>query len=189
MATETYGAYTVISHPGETANSYVSVARYKSVLSGDPHKDISGETDESIAQRVINATSQIDFENFDNLQGELYDADYATLFPRTGLTDYRGQEVTDYTVFPDQLQLAAIYQAYYISQVDYYAKDEELPAVEVKKKKMEGVGELEYFSSSERAKASSVDKWGKEVNRYLKSFLITPLTGSSGWSISVIGRG
>lgn len=189
MATEVYGSYTVISDPGSNANSYAAVSFYKSVLGGDPNKDISGETDESIAQRLINASSQIDFENFDNFQGELYDEDYSMMFPRTGLTDYRGLSVTDYTEFPEQLQLATIYQAYHIGKIDFYAEDQGLPEITVKKQKLEGVGEKEFFSATERGKATGKDKWGKEVNRYLKSFLITPLTGGSGWSISVMGRG
>lgn len=189
MATEIYGAYTVISDPGENANSYAAVSFYKSVLSGDPNKDISSETDESIAQRLINATSQIDFENFDNLQGEIYDTSFSLLFPRTGLTDYRGQSVSDFDIFPEQLKLATVYQAYHIGKVDYYAEDQGLPEVTVKRQKLEGVGEKEFFSASERGKATGKDKWGKEVDRYLKSFLISPLTGGSGWSVPVMSRG
>ena len=186
MAAEVIGSITVISNPSSDANSYASIAKYKEVLSLDVNKDISGETDESIAARLINATRQIDFENSGNFLGELYDDSYALQFPRKGLVDYRGIKVTDYTVFPDQLILATIYQSYYIDKVDYYSESSSVSGV--KRQEMEGLGSQEFFDPSDQKKAVKKDKWAKEVGGFLNSFLLSPIaTGSS--YVTVLGRG
>jgi len=186
MPTEVIGSITLISDPSYNANSYSSLARYKEVLNLDTNKDISTETDESIAARLINATRQIDFENSGNFLGELYDDSYSLQFPRTGLTDYRGVNVTDYTTFPEQLVLATIYQAYYVGKVNYYSEVNSYS--DIKRKKLEGLGEIEYGDNTEKKAALKKGKWAKEVGGFLNSFLLSHIaTGSS--YITVLGRG
>lgn len=183
MAVEVVGTITVNSDVGTSANSYASIAAYKELLGIDPYKDISLQADEQIAKALLYATSYIDGKIQGDLRGDLFDESYALLFPRTGLKDYRGVEITDYTVFPDQLVKATIYQAWWVTQKDVSAADPALSAV--KKKEMEGLGSVEYFSASDQKTANKVQKFAKEVPDLLASFLYSGLSGN----IVVMQRG
>lgn len=183
MPIEIIGDIELNSDVGTDANSYASLADYKAVLGIDPYKDITAQTDEQIAQSLIYASFYIDGQIQDKVLGQLYDKTYATLFPRIGLVDYRGVEITDYTVFPDQLIKATVYQAWWVTQKDIAAADPALSAV--KKKEMEGLGNIEYFSPSEQRMAWKVSRLAKEVPALLDSFV----TGSLGGNMQVMLRG
>lgn len=176
MAIEVIGSITVNSNVGSDANSYASVAAYKELLGIDPYKDISTQTDEQIAKALIYATRFINGKIQNQLLGKLYDESYALLFPRTGIDDYRGVEITDYTVFPEQLVQATIYQAWWITQKDIAGADAIVSGV--KRQKLEGLGEKEFFGYSEQKAAARVQTLAKEVNDLLDSFISGSLTGN-----------
>lgn len=183
MAIEVVGSITVNSDVGANANSYASIAAYKALLGNDPYKDISLQTDEAIAKALLYATSYLNGKIQGDLRGDLFDESYALLFPRTGVSDYRGVAITDYTVFPKQLEEATIYQAWWVTQKDVSAAD---PVVSgVKKEKFEGLGERENFEPSKARIANKVQKFAKEVPDLLKSFLYSGVSGN----IVVMQRG
>ena len=183
MPIEIIGDIELNSDVGMDANSYASLADYKAILGIDPHKDISDQTDEQIAQALIYATFYLDGQIQDKVLGRLYDKTYALLFPRIGLVDYRGVRITDYTVFPDQLIKATVYQAWWITQKDVSAPTAQTSGV--KKKQMEGLGNIEYFSPSQQATANRVQRLAKEVPALLDSFI----SGSLGGNVQVMLRG
>ena len=183
MPVEIIGDIELNSGVGMDANSYASLADYKSILGIDPHKDISEQTDEQIAKSLIYATSFINGQIQDKVLGQLYDKTYATLFPRLGLVDYRGVAITDHTVFPEQLIKATIYQAWWITQKDVSAPTAQTSGV--KKKEMEGLGNIEYFSPSQQATANKVQNLAKEVPALLDSFV----RGSLGGNVQMMLRG
>ena len=183
MAIEVIGSITLNSNVGSEANSYASLSAYKDALGLDPYKDISLQTDEQIAKALIYSTSFINGEIQDKVLGRLYDNSYSLLFPRFDLVDYRGVRITDYTVFPEQLIKATIYQAWWITQKDIAASD---PAISgVKSQAMEGLGDIEYFSPSQQRVANKVQKLAKEVPALLDSFVRGSLSGN----VQVMMRG
>jgi len=175
MPVEVIGSITVNSEPGASSNSYASVARYKEILGIDPYKDISLQDDEDIAKALLYATSYLDGEIQDKVLGELYNQDYALLFPRTGINDYRGVAITDYSVFPEQLIKATIYQAWWVTQKDIASADPSISGV--KRQDFEGLGSQEFFEPGKQMGANKVQKLAKEVPALMDSFIIGSLSG------------
>lgn len=176
----------VISEPSATANSYASIAFVKSQWDLNPNIDYSALTDEQIGNLAIFATMFIDKENGAEYQGVLYDPAYSLFFPRTGLTDRRGMAITDYTVFPIDLQKAVAAQAWYLNSVDFIATENTTGQISgVKIKKMDGLGSKEYFSVSEQKTALYKSRICNDARKYLESFV----SGSSSPYISIMQRG
>lgn len=125
MPTEVTANFTVISDPGPTANSYSAIQYYKDYLANDPHKDISLQTDDEIAQSLLNATAILDTEygSTEKYEGTLYDATYALYWPRDDVEDVRTKEVIDdFATFPTVLQSATAVMGWYVQQNARYAE-------------------------------------------------------------------
>lgn len=156
MANETFGAITVISDVGADANSYVSVAKTRELWALDPNKtDVI--SDEDLARLVIYATAIMDAELGQQYTGNLYNKNYALSFPRVGCVDNRGVAITDYSVFPIDLQKATSEQAYYLNSNDAYAV---LDINGVKSQSLSGVGSQEFYDLGELRSALTKDAIG-----------------------------
>lgn len=186
MATETFGSITVISDVGATANSYVSVAVTKAQWDKNPNIDYSALTDEAIAQLVILATESLDLEYGADYAGTLYDEDYALFWPRVGVKDRRGVLITDYTVFPTDLQYATAAQAWWLGSVDLIGLEISGGSVSgVKSKNMDGLGGKEYFDVAEQLRASRRSSVSKDANKWLSAMVVG---GTSAW-VQIMQRG
>ena len=153
MANETFGSINIISDVGADANSYASVAFTKSQWAIDPNKtDVI--SDEDIARLLIYSTMIFDAELGQDYDGSLYNNSYALYFPRTGCYDGRGIAITDYTVFPLDLQKAITEQAYYLNGTDVYA---DLNINGVKSQSLSGVGSRTFYDLGELRSALQKD--------------------------------
>lgn len=154
MPTEVTPNFTVESDPGPNANSYSAIQFYKDYLANDPHKDISLQTDDEIAQSLINSTATLDTEYGDTQQydGTLYDSTYALCWPREGVTDIRTDELIDeYTAFPAALQKATAVMAWYVQAGARYVEDSAPGQVpdgtvvgNIDEKELDGTGKIAY---------------------------------------------
>lgn len=183
MATETIGSTTVVSDPGATANSYISLASAKSYWDSDPNKDYSGIADETLAKALITATLLLDAHYGGRYKGLLYDDSYALFWPRTDVTDPRGVAITDYTVFPVQLGLAVAEQAYYGAQSD---REAEAELTGVSMERVEGAITVQYASASDQRIAASKPLFVDRVEALIAPFLIG---GGGGRYVGFMTRG
>lgn len=152
MAIENLTGFDVISDVGATANSYASIAFTKTLWSIDPYKDVGTFTDEDIGRALIAATKQINAEFGSMFAGSFYDDTYALFFPRESISDSRGVDITDMTVFPDEIIEATAVQAWYVNESNRLAE----PTVTgVKKQEMDGLGSQEFFSPGIQSSAKS----------------------------------
>lgn len=164
-----YGTTEIISDVGANANSYISIDFAKSQWSMDKNKDFSSFTDEAIAKLCIMATSVIDLEYWALFDGELFNSDYALMFPRTGLTDMRGVQITDYTVYPVELMLATAELAYYLNANDGYLS---VTLSGVKSQSLDGVGSKEFYDLADLRSATKIDVIPTKARKLLEPLLI-----------------
>tara|TARA_R110000782_G_scaffold270483_1_gene371888 strand:- start:70311 stop:70850 length:540 start_codon:yes stop_codon:yes gene_type:complete len=177
---------TVISDPSATANSYASLAFIKSQWDLNPNIEYSALTDEQIGNLGIFSTMSIDNEYSNDYLGALYDIDYSLFWPRTGAVDRRGVAITDYTIFPLDLQKAVAAQAWYLNSVDFVATENASGQISgVQSKSMDGLGSKSYFGTSEQKKALYKSKICSDARKYLDSLV----SGSSSPYISIMQRG
>lgn len=177
---------TVISTPSDTANSYAAIDFVKAQWDVNPNIDYSSLDDETIGNLAIYATQFIDNEYASSYNGEIYDDSYALFWPRTGAVDRRGVPITDYTVFPEDLQKAIAAQAWYLNSIDLLSSETTTGAISgVKSKSFEGLGSKEYFSVSEQRTALYKSRVCTDARNYLESLV----TGSSSPYTNVMQRG
>lgn len=161
----------VISTPGITANSYASNALFVSVCSSDPYKQDYTVVEAEQDRALITATQLFDDMYGDRYKGEIYDTDYALYWPRTGVTDPRtGLEITVYTAYPDDLARATALQAYHIDKNDRQIESADQSSA-VKRQKLEGVGEVEYSSTTEQKQANYRSVIHHEVSRIMAKWV------------------
>lgn len=182
MATETFGSTTIISDPGATANSYISVADAKAYYDFDPNKDYSAIDDETLAKALITATMLADAYYGDKYKGYLYDSAYALFWPRTSVTDQRGVVISDYTTFPTQLGWAIAEQAYYGATEDREAE----PVIDaVTMERVEGAVTVQYSDVSDKRIAASKPLFVSRAQQLMSPFVI----GGGSGMVQVMSRG
>lgn len=167
MAIENLTGFDVISDVGPTANSYASVEDTKASWAIDPYKKDHQFTDDEIGMALILATKQINTKYWSMFLGNLYDETYALLFPRENISDSRGVEITDFTIFPVEVSEATSVQAYYSASSN---RQEEISVSGVKQKKMDGLGSQTFFSPALQ-RASVNDVISEESLLLLKPYL------------------
>ncbi len=176
----------VISTPGTTANSYASNAQFVTFMENDPWKKDDYPTGVADQDRaLISATQLLDDVYGDKYKGTIYDTTYALYWPRTGVTDPRtGLDITTYTTFPYDLMRATALQAYHLFQND--RQQETADAVSLnKREKLDGVGEVERFDTSEQRSVLDRPAIHPEVSRIMAKWV----DSASGKYSSVMDRG
>jgi hypothetical protein len=175
-------AVTADNVPSATANSYASLVDTKAIWDNDPYKnDYTAFPDDDISRALISATSQLDGEYGHRYKGLLFDDTFALFYPRTNIVDSRGVSITDFTIFPPEVALAASTQAWYILQSD---REAEVSVSGTKKQKMDGLGELVFFSPSEQQSVKVA-----LIHSETRAIINPYVTGGTSQYVTLVGRG